>query len=175
MHRSYLADIERGKRNVTVRMLAELAAALGVSVGQLFPGDEAGPAAVGQVMLVEADATAAEAAVQRLRRARLGSRVTIFRDGQAALDALFGAADAGAGEGRLPRLILVANDLPGLTVADFLERVQGDRRSREIPVIVLRGAAKGRVLATARRRSGAPADPLPPGRSERSTRRNRGG
>jgi transcriptional regulator with XRE-family HTH domain len=36
MHRTYLADIERGKRNVTLRTVANLAKALRTSEANLF-------------------------------------------------------------------------------------------------------------------------------------------
>lgn len=37
LHWSYVSDVERGRRNPTYRVLRQLARALGVSVGDLFP------------------------------------------------------------------------------------------------------------------------------------------
>ena len=38
LHRTYVADIERGVRNVSLRNIQKLARALGVSVSELFAG-----------------------------------------------------------------------------------------------------------------------------------------
>jgi len=43
LHRTYIADIERGVRNVSLKNIEKLARALGVSVADLFtsfPGDK---------------------------------------------------------------------------------------------------------------------------------------
>ena len=36
LHRTYIADVERGARNMTVRIVANIARALELTVGQLF-------------------------------------------------------------------------------------------------------------------------------------------
>ena len=38
LHRTYVADIERGVRNVSLRNIQKLARALGVSISDLFAG-----------------------------------------------------------------------------------------------------------------------------------------
>ena len=43
LHRTYITDIERGTRNLTLESIAKLAAALGVSIGQLFVTDSGIP------------------------------------------------------------------------------------------------------------------------------------
>lgn len=42
IHRTYLSDVERGERNITVAMLAKLAGALNISVSQLVKVAENG-------------------------------------------------------------------------------------------------------------------------------------
>jgi transcriptional regulator with XRE-family HTH domain len=37
LHRTYISSIERGQRNVSLQNIHALSAALGVSVGELFP------------------------------------------------------------------------------------------------------------------------------------------
>lgn len=37
LHRTYLGAIERGERNVSLKNIARIALALGVSIGDLFP------------------------------------------------------------------------------------------------------------------------------------------
>jgi len=41
VHRTYLGGIERGERNPSLKNIAEIAKALGVSLGQLFEKAEA--------------------------------------------------------------------------------------------------------------------------------------
>lgn len=40
VHRNYLGEVERGKRNVSLRIIERLAKALGVSIADLFNCDE---------------------------------------------------------------------------------------------------------------------------------------
>jgi len=66
IHRTYLADIERGKRNVTLRTVANLAKTLRITIGHLFaqvtaPGavPELVPGEVRDILLVEHHVVAA--------------------------------------------------------------------------------------------------------------------
>ena len=43
VHRTYLGGIERGERNPTLKNIALIARALGVSLAELFAYDEGGP------------------------------------------------------------------------------------------------------------------------------------
>src|SRR5580658_2721829 len=49
IHRTYLADIERGKRNVTLRTAANLARTLQITIGHLFAYSTARPGAAPRV------------------------------------------------------------------------------------------------------------------------------
>lgn len=40
VHRNYLSDVERGKRNVSLRIIDSLAKALGVEIKELFEEEE---------------------------------------------------------------------------------------------------------------------------------------
>lgn len=42
IHRTYISDIERGRRNVTIGTLNKIAEVLGISVGELLTTAEAG-------------------------------------------------------------------------------------------------------------------------------------
>ena len=71
LHRTYIADIERGARNVTLRSVATVAKALEITIGHLFAhvtapsgtapraGAETGPDEVRDILLVEHNAAAA--------------------------------------------------------------------------------------------------------------------
>src|ERR1017187_5178283 len=73
MHRTYITDIERGARNVTLRTVANLATALQITIGHLFAhvtapsgtaprdGAEPVPNEVRDILLVEHNVAAAVA------------------------------------------------------------------------------------------------------------------
>ena len=64
--------------------------------------------------------------------------VDVVRDGQQALDYLFGAGEfAARPAAKPPRAILLDLNMPRLGGIDVLRRLKGDPRTRLIPVIVL--------------------------------------
>jgi CheY-like chemotaxis protein/DNA-binding XRE family transcriptional regulator len=150
MHRSYVADIERGGRNVTLRIIANLAQALQVSVGALLhstdgsaglvPPDTVGPSspALGEILLVEDNPQDAELAVLAFKRAKFMNPVRVARDGQEALDLLLrGGSQKERRAARLPQLVLLDLNLPKVTGLEVLRRLKGNPRTRAIPVVVL--------------------------------------
>ena len=94
MHRTYIADIERGARNVTLRTLANLATALKVSIETLVTGAaaplespfisdlEPGQLDAGEILLVEDSATDAALTLRTLKKANLTNRVRVVGDGE---------------------------------------------------------------------------------------------
>src|SRR5580693_4481437 len=102
IHRTYLADIERGKRNVTLRTAANLSRTLQITIGHLFAhvttpsgsaprvDSELVPNEVRDILLVEHHVRAAAETVRAFKRARLANPVKIVRDGEAGLNYLFG-------------------------------------------------------------------------------------
>ena len=149
VHRTYIADIERGARNVTLRTVANLAKALQISIGSLFAhataplgaalrvGPEPVPNEVQEVLLVEHDAAASAATVRAFKRARLANPIQVVRDGEAGLDYLFGSGPYAKPKPARPQLILLASDLPRMSAPHFLRRIKGDERTRDIPVVLL--------------------------------------
>lgn len=149
VHRSYVADVERGARNVTLRTLATLAEALEISVGKLFAHVTATAGAapradaveivpeVREILLVEHDRKAAAATALAFKRARLANPLRIVRDGEAALDYLFGTGRSAKKPLARPQLILIVCDLPGISGEEFMQRVKADGRTSEIPLVIL--------------------------------------
>ena len=72
-----------------------------------------------------------------LARAHIGNHLTVANDGQQALDLLY--ADAMDGRERFG-LVLLDLGLPRVDGREVLKRIWGDRRLRQIPVIVLTGS-----------------------------------
>ena len=71
--------------------------------------------------------------------ARAGKRakLRIVPDAEAGLDYLFGTGRHARGKPVRPQLILLDLNLPRMSGLEFLRRVKGDARTRDIPVVVL--------------------------------------
>jgi CheY-like chemotaxis protein/DNA-binding XRE family transcriptional regulator len=149
IHRTYLADIERGKRNVTLRTASNLSRTLQITIGHLFahvsaqtrtaPSAESElvPNEVRDILLVEHHAKAAAETARAFSRARLANPIKIVRDGEAGLNYLFGTGRYARRKQVLPQLILLVLDLPRMSGSEFLRRVAADERTRDILVLVL--------------------------------------
>jgi transcriptional regulator with XRE-family HTH domain len=149
IHRTYIADIERGARNVTLRSVANVAKALQVTIGDLFAhvtapsgvaprvGDEPAPTEVRNILLVEHDTAAAAMTARAFKRAKLANPLVIIHDGETALDYLLGAGRYARLRPVRPQLILLVQDLPKMSGAEFTRRVKGDARTRDIPIVLL--------------------------------------
>lgn len=149
VHRTYITDIERGARNVTLRTVANLATALQVTIGRLFahvtapagaPARDVAETAVGElreVLLVEYNVVAATATARAFKRAKLTNPLRIVRDGECALDYLFGTGRYAKRKPDRPQLILLVHDLPRMSGPEFMRRVKGDKRTRDIPIVLL--------------------------------------
>jgi CheY-like chemotaxis protein len=89
------------------------------------------------ILLVEDDPGHARLIEKNLRRTRISNTIIHVTDGQKALDFLAGEGDF-AGK-PLPDTLLVLLDLnlPGLSGFQVLQRMKGDPRTRNIPVVVL--------------------------------------
>jgi len=164
LHRSYVADIERGGRNVTLRIITSLAQALEVSVGGLLfstdssaglvpdGSDRASRPAVGEILLVEDNPQDAELAVLAFKRAKFINPVRVARDGQEALDLLLGTGKPRPRKTpHLPQLVLLDLNLPKVTGLEVLRRIKDDPRTRGIPVVILTVSRHDRnIIACAR-------------------------
>jgi CheY-like chemotaxis protein/DNA-binding XRE family transcriptional regulator len=137
LHRTYIADIERGGRNPTLRSIMSLAGALQVSVASLLaqPSDFQHGSSVGEIVLVEDNAADAHLTLRAFKCAKFSNPVTVIRDGAAALDYLFGPARPAA---RLqPLLILLDLNLPKVSCVEVLRRIKANKHTEHIPVVVL--------------------------------------
>lgn len=149
LHRTYVADVERGARNVSLWTIANLAKALHVTVGSLLSHATApwggglrsieGPAQneVREILLVDNNTEVAASMARAFERAKLANPLRIVRDGKTALDYLFGTGKYARRKPERPQLILLVLDVPGISGQEFLKRVRGDERTRDIPVVPL--------------------------------------
>jgi two-component system response regulator len=145
MHRTYICDVERGSRNVSLETIERLARALEISPFTLFlsfrrlSSDKhaARPAPMGElpdILLVADDAVSS---LQSLK-ANVANRIQQVRDGAAALDFLFcTGAFSNRTPDNLPQLILLDLNVPKVAGIEVLQRIKANSRTRSISIIVL--------------------------------------
>jgi CheY-like chemotaxis protein/DNA-binding XRE family transcriptional regulator len=162
LHRTYISDVERGARNVSLESIQRLASALEVPLSILFSRMEeqsslnhSSSAAMSQddlvdILIVEDSPEDAELTIKALRDVRITNNIFVVRDGAAALDFLFGKGEyANRKRAERPQLILL--DLPKIDGLDVLRQIKGDSRTRTIPVIVLTVSNRDRDLIASQR------------------------
>ncbi|MFZ1056818.1 MAG: response regulator [Opitutaceae bacterium] len=150
LHRTYITDIERGVRNISLRSVSSLSKGLDVSMWSLFAsaaglaegnpgagGRESGPA-FGEILMVEDNPVDVELALRAFKRARFVNPVRVARDGEEALDYIYGGGRLSRKRGKpLPQLILLDLYMPKVSGIEFLRRLKSNERTRSVPVIVL--------------------------------------
>jgi transcriptional regulator with XRE-family HTH domain len=110
LHRTYVADVERGARNLTLRSVVQLARALQIALGDLL-AYATGPDTVGirvaaskspvagEILLVEDNANDAEMTSRAFRRAKFANPLNVVRDARRR-STTFSARAAMPGRGR---------------------------------------------------------------------------
>jgi CheY-like chemotaxis protein len=149
LHRTYVTDVERGARNISLESISRLAQALDLSISSLFSAPVASSSQSDpgwtrvqdtvDILLVEDDPKDVELAVQAFTAARFSNQMDIVSDGQAALDFLF---CEGPFVKRVPiasrtQVVLLDLHLPILHGLEVLKRLRADRRTRALQVVVL--------------------------------------
>jgi CheY-like chemotaxis protein len=158
-HRSYISDIERGARNVSLKSIEKLADALGISVLTLFSGlnSRSGSTPLRtdemvDILLVEDNDNDMLLVIQALKKANLTNRIFVVRDGAAALDFLFCTGEfAYRRTNDHPQVILLDLNLPKIDGLEVLRRVKADTRTRGIPVVVLTASKYDDAIAICKR------------------------
>jgi two-component system, response regulator len=90
------------------------------------------------ILLVEDNADDEELTLRALKKNNIHNQVVIARDGEEALDYLFGTgAYAGRDLTLMPQLVLLDLKLPKIDGLQVLQRLRADRRTRLLPVVIL--------------------------------------
>jgi two-component system response regulator len=100
------------------------------------------------ILLVEDNPNDEELTLLALRKSKIMNEVVIARDGEEALDYLFGRGKhAGRDTEQLPAVVLLDLKLPKLNGAEVLRRIRGDAHTRRLPVVVLTSSKLDKDLA----------------------------
>ena len=165
LHRTYVCDIERGARNVSLESIQKLARALEISVSALFSyaGDEGAVQAKGKdlvdILYVEDKPEDVEIALAALKGAGFVNQVRVARDGAEALQMVFretedlpGGREASApAPPRRAQIVLLDLSLPKVDGLEVLRRIKADPRTASLPVIILTASAHERDLQASKR------------------------
>lgn len=90
------------------------------------------------ILLVEDNAQDEQLTLRALRKVNLANQVQVVRDGQQALDYLFGEGEfAARADGPLPAVVLLDLSLPRVGGLDVLARLRADARTRLLPIAIL--------------------------------------
>lgn len=90
------------------------------------------------ILLVEDNPDDIELTRLAFEESHLANRLVVARDGQEALDYLFGqGAHAGRDLSDMPQMILLDLQLPTLDGREVLQRIRANPHTRHIPVIVM--------------------------------------
>lgn len=159
LHRSYVADIERGARNPSLQTIEKLAKALKVSLATLLqPMEEA--AAISELWrekegagrvslsggerlsLVEIILAMHETEdvghiLEAFRNAGVNNRVQVLEDVAATLDYIFYRGKYAKHRNHHTSLLLLDLDLPKVGGLEVLKKAKADPRTREMGVVVL--------------------------------------
>jgi CheY-like chemotaxis protein len=93
--------------------------------------------ALGRILLVEDDPKDVELTLTALEDYNLANEVVIARDGEEALDYLYGRGPFADRSGENPAVLLLDLKLPKVDGLEVLQKIKSDDKLRMIPVVVL--------------------------------------
>ena len=99
------------------------------------------------VLLVEDNPNDELLTIRALRKEHIANNIVVVRDGQEALDYLFGTgAYAGRDTSQLPQVMLLDLKVPKVSGLEVLSRVRADARLKTLPVVILTSSAMDRDI-----------------------------
>lgn len=159
LHRTYISDIERGARNVSLKNVEKLAQALDIPVAMMFADSNArrtvSPMTLDEqvdVLVVENNSEDVALTMRVFKSYGMSSRVYVVPDGAAALEFLFGKGIfSHRRPNDLPLVILLDLQLPKIGGLEVLRRIKADARTSKIPVIIVSSSKDSRDIAECKR------------------------
>lgn len=103
-----------------------------------------------EILLVEDNPRDAEITLRALRKNNLANHLVHVKDGQEALDWLFGAGQyAGGDVNHNPKVVLLDLKLPKVDGIEVLRTMRADPRTRRLPVVVLTSSREEQDVVSA--------------------------
>lgn len=157
LHRTYVSDVEAGKRNLSLASIQRLTKALGASLGAVFAAVDAVPSGPlpesrtrpAEILLVEDDPQDIKLTLAAFKAAKLANPTQIVHDGEQALDYILRRGTAAARTDRGPDVVLLDLSIPKINGLEVLRRLKADPRTRNIRVIVLTASRKDQHIREA--------------------------
>jgi CheY-like chemotaxis protein/DNA-binding XRE family transcriptional regulator len=159
LHRTYISDVERGARNLSLLSMEKLAAALQVSISDFFiPLGLGGEGAeiithhdfykkFVEVLLVEDNADDVDLTLHAFKQARFTNQINVLRDGEEALDFIFCRGSyAGRNPNHRSQIMLLDLNLPKLSGLEVLRQIRADKKTRHLTVVVLTVSQQSRDM-----------------------------
>lgn len=162
LHRTYISDVERGARNLSLESIDKLARALEISVPHFFtPTPASGDATVPNlttptaefvdILLVEDNPDDVDLTLEAFAKARFANSVRVAADGAEALELFFGkGALADHVRDSHNQIVLLDLNLPKVSGLEVLRRLKADKRTSEIPVVILTASNKDQDMIECR-------------------------
>ena len=159
LHRTYICDIERGARNVSLKNVQKLSDALSVPLSTLLADldikTSTAPMTLDQqvdILVVEDAVNDSKLTSHAFKQWGLRNRMYLVHDGAAAINFLFCTGSfAHRNPADLPQVILLDLHLPKVSGLEVLRRIKADPRTNSIPVIALSGSKDSGDIAECRR------------------------
>ncbi|MBI3977154.1 MAG: response regulator [Chloroflexi bacterium] len=98
------------------------------------------------ILLVEDNPDDEALTLRAFKKSNILNEVVVARDGQQALDFLFGGATGAEDSLDTPQVILLDLKLPKVDGLEVLRRIRADERTRLLPVIILTSSVEERDL-----------------------------
>jgi two-component system response regulator len=97
------------------------------------------------ILIAEDNENDEELTLRALRKNNISNNVVVVRDGQEALDYLFGTgAHASRNLSERPQVMLLDINLPKVNGLEVLKRIRADERTKTMPVVILTSSAEER-------------------------------
>ncbi len=145
LHRTYITDIERGARNVSLRNIIRIAGALNIPLADFFGRFDAKLRSDGRlngpvdILLVEDDESFIELLRNTLQQLNITNTFHIARDGAEALRLLL--PETPEQKPSVPSVVLLDLSLPLVSGMEVLQQLRKDPRTQSLPVVVLTNSA----------------------------------
>ena len=103
-----------------------------------------------EIVLVEDNPNDAELITRALKKHNLANKITLLKDGAEALDFLLGQNGSGGKDLAVnPRVVLLDLKLPKVNGIEVLQRLKSDKRTKDVPVVVLTSSKEDRDVKDA--------------------------